>query len=47
MDIFKLDIDGCECHILSTLMQTLPRSRWNRPKIIQIELNHILPPPIA
>ena len=28
-------------------MRTLPRSRWNRPKIIQIELNHILPPPIA
>ena len=28
-------------------MQTLPRSRWSRPKIIQIELNHILPPPIA
>ena len=44
MDIFKLDIDGCECHVLEKL---LAGSGWRHPKIIQIELNHILPPPLS
>ena len=44
MDVFKLDIDGCECHILELLLRSSPS--W-RPKIIQLELNHVLPPPLA
>ena len=46
MDIFKLDIDGCECHILEKLL-ALGESVWSHPKVIQIEINHLLPPPIA
>jgi hypothetical protein len=44
MDISKIDIDGCECHILSTLVNN---PNWINPKIIQIELNHVIPPPIV
>ena len=46
MDIFKLDIDGCECHILEKLL-ALGESVWSHPKVIQIEINHLLPPPIT
>ena len=46
MDIFKLDIDGCECHILEKLL-ALGESVWSHPKVSQIEINHLLPPPIA
>lgn len=42
-DIIKIDTDGCDCHILSSLMvDPLMHS-----KVIQIELNHVLPPPIS
>ena len=44
IDVLKIDIDGCECHILDRLLAS---RWWYRPKIIQIELNHILPPPVA
>ena len=48
IDVFKLDIDGCECHILERLLASRSWSRSkNRPKVIQIELNHVLPPPIV
>lgn len=49
MDIFKLDIDGCECHILEKLLQGSTGSpiSWGLPKIIQLELNHIIAPPIS
>lgn len=43
LDILKLDIDGCECHILAVLMQ----DSFYLAKVIQIELNHHIPPPIS
>ena len=45
MDIFKLDIDGCECHILEVLLSS-PEA-WAHPKVIQIEMNHLLIPPLG
>lgn len=42
-DILKIDTDGCDCHILQALM-TDPLLH---AKVIQIELNHIIPPPIV
>ena len=43
LDILKLDIDGCECQLLGELLE----DPYYRAKIIQIELNHIISPPIA
>jgi len=42
-DIIKIDTDGCDCHILLSLLSDSSMLA----KIIQIELNHILPPPIS
>ena len=44
MDIFKFDIDGCECHILDVLLKD---PTWTNPKVIQIETNHLLMPPLS
>ena len=43
LDVLKLDIDSCECHILEILMQD---PFFAHAKIIQIETNHHLPPPL-
>ena len=43
IDIIKIDIDSCECHILEVLLA----ERYYRAKIINVEVNHNLPPPIA
>ena len=43
MDFLKVDIDGCDCHMLSELM----KDRHFHAKVIQIEINHHIPPPIA
>ena len=45
MDILKLDIDSCECHLLSVLLAD--PTGYFRAKIIHIELNHNIPPPFA
>lgn len=43
VDVFKFDIDGCECHILEVMM----RDSFYHAKIIQLEVNHMVPPPIS
>ena len=43
LDVLKLDIDSCECQILEILMQD---PFFAHAKIIQIETNHHLPPPL-
>ena len=43
VDIFKFDIDSCECHILEEMM----KDKFYHAKVIQIELNHVIPPPIS
>ena len=40
-----VDITGCECHILESLIAS--HGRWPLPKIIQLETNHMLNPPLA
>ena len=42
-DIIKIDTDGCDCHLLREILSDV----YFRAKVIQIELNHIIPPPIA
>ena len=39
----KVDIDMCECHILSVLL----RDRYYRAKVIAVEVNQLLSPPIV
>lgn len=41
--MLKIDIDGCECHLLSILM----RDPYYHAKVIQVELNHHIMPPIS
>jgi len=43
VDIFKIDFDGCECHLLERLLETSNA----RPKIIQVELSPLVPPPFV
>ena len=43
MDILKIDIDSCDCHILENLML----DKRYHAKIVQVELNHIITPPVA
>jgi hypothetical protein len=43
MDFLKIDVDGCDCHLLEELL----KDPFFRAKVIQIELNHHVPPPIA
>jgi hypothetical protein len=43
MDFLKIDVDGCDCHLLQELLV----DSFFKAKIIQIELNHHIPPPIA
>ena len=43
LDVLKLDIDGCECHVLQALLE----SDWARPKVVHVEVNHALPPPLV
>ena len=45
IDIIKIDIDSCECHILEVLLAE--KTGYYRAKIINVEVNHNLPPPIA
>lgn len=42
IDYLKLDIDSCDCHVLRTLMD----DPYYHAKVLQVELNHHLPPPI-
>lgn len=42
IDYLKLDIDSCDCHVLRTLME----DPYYHAKVLQVELNHHLPPPI-
>ena len=44
IDILKIDIDGCDCHILE---QLLAKGTYFHAKVIQVELNHFIPPPIV
>ena len=43
MDVMKIDVDVCDCHILQDMLA----DPFYHAKIIQIELNHHIPPPIA
>ncbi len=43
IDVLKVDIDGCDCHVLESILATPAL----RPKLIQIELGHFVPIPIA
>ena len=43
LDIFKFDIDGCECHYLEEMMAKEP---FFHAKLIEVETNHHIPPPI-
>lgn len=43
MDVFKIDIDGCDCHVLEEML----KDPFYRAKVIQVETNHHIPPPIA
>jgi hypothetical protein len=43
LDVFKLDIDGCDCHVLEEML----KDPFYRAKLIQVETNHHIPPPIA
>lgn len=45
LDVLKIDIDGCDCHILETLLAEA--DGFFEAKVIQIELNHVIPPPLV
>jgi len=45
MDILKFDIDSCECHFLELMLAK--DDGYFRAKVIQVELNHVLPPPLS
>lgn len=43
IDILKIDIDSCDCHILEELL----KDHYFHAKIVQVELNHWIVPPFA
>lgn len=45
MDILKFDIDACECHMLELFLAVT--DGYFRAKVIQIELNHVISPPLS
>jgi hypothetical protein len=45
LDVLKIDIDGCDCHLLQVLLAE--PDGFFAAKVVQIELNHVLPPPLA
>eukprot|EP00462_Mataza_sp_D1_P007026 CAMPEP_0175122408 /NCGR_PEP_ID=MMETSP0087-20121206/1699_1 /TAXON_ID=136419 /ORGANISM="Unknown Unknown, Strain D1" /LENGTH=424 /DNA_ID=CAMNT_0016404041 /DNA_START=65 /DNA_END=1336 /DNA_ORIENTATION=+ len=45
MDVLKVDTDGCDCHLLENLLKE--ESGYFHAKVIQVELNHHIVPPIA
>lgn len=45
LDVLKIDIDGCDCHILESLLAEA--DAFFEAKVIQIELNHVIPPPLV
>ena len=45
IDIIKIDIDSCDCHVLEALLAD--PSGYYRAKLIQMEVNHNIPVPIS
>lgn len=45
LDVLKIDIDGCDCHILGVMLAE--PDAFFHAKVIQVELNHAIPPPLV
>ena len=43
LDVLKFDIDSCDCHYIEVLL----RDSFFHAKLLQVETNHHLPPPIV